>query len=95
MILIQCPYCREQRTEDELTYGGEAGILRPEVPEAASDEDWTEYLFFRTNPKGILAEQWCCSAGCGQWFKVARHTVTHEVIEVVPFDGSFTTGAEQ
>ena len=84
MIVIRCPYCGEQRTEEELTYGGEAGIARP--PEHSSDEAWTNYLFMRTNPKGPHAEQWCCSAGCGQWFKVARHTVTHEIIEVTRYD---------
>jgi sarcosine oxidase subunit delta len=91
MILIQCPYCLEQRTEEELTYGGEADILRPE-PEA-SDQQWTQYLYFRNNPKGLLNEQWCCSAGCGQWFKVTRDTVSHEVSEVIRFDEKLTTGA--
>jgi sarcosine oxidase subunit delta len=86
MIVIRCPYCGEQRTEDELTYGGEAGIARP--GEGASDEVWTDYLFMRTNPKGAHAEQWCCSGGCGQWFKVLRHTVTHEIAEVRRYDES-------
>jgi sarcosine oxidase subunit delta len=44
----------------------------------------------RANRKGLLQEQWCCSAGCGQWLKVARHTVTHEVSEVRRFDEPFT-----
>lgn len=89
MIVIRCPYCKEQRTEEELAYGGEAGIARPS--EGASDEEWTDYLFMRTNPKGLLAEQWCCSAGCGQWFKVMRHTVTHEIREIVRFDEPLTS----
>ncbi len=84
MITIRCPYCGERRAEEELTYGGEAGIARP--PEGASDEAWTDYLFMRSNPKGLHAEQWCCSAGCGQWFKVVRHTVTHEITEVMRYE---------
>jgi len=34
-------------------------------------------------------EQWCCRAGCGQWFKVARHTVTHDITEVIRYEDRF------
>ena len=88
MITLRCPYCRELRTEEELTCGGELGIERPS-PDAATDAQWTDYLFMRVNRKGLHQEQWCCSAGCGQWFKVARHTVTHEIMEVLRFDEPF------
>lgn len=84
MILIRCPYCGELRTEEELTYGGEANIARP--AETVSDEEWTDYLFMRTNPKGIHHEQWCCSAGCGQWFKVVRDTVSHKILHIWKFE---------
>jgi sarcosine oxidase subunit delta len=86
MIIVRCPYCREERTEEELTYGGEAGIDRPSDPAAASDDEWTDYLFMRQNPKGTFIEQWCCAYGCGQWFKVRRDSVTHEVTQVRRFD---------
>jgi len=86
MIVIQCPYCGEERHEDELTYGGEAEVVRALEPDTVSDRVWTEYLYFRSNPKSVHHEQWCCSGGCGQWFKVARHTVTHEVMEIATYD---------
>lgn len=86
MIVINCPYCGQDRHEEELTYGGEAEVIRPLDPAQASDEVWTDYLYFRSNPKGIHHEQWCCSGGCGQWFKAARDTVSHTVLEVVTFD---------
>jgi len=87
MIVLQCPYCDEQRTEEELTYGGEAGIARPGL--SAPDTEWTDYLFMRTNPKGAHHELWCCTAGCGQWFLIARNTVTHEVSEIRRLDRPF------
>ncbi len=93
MIVIRCPYCRELRTELELTYGGEGEIARP-APERASDLEWTDYLFMRSNPKGWHREQWCCSSGCGQWFKVVRHSVTHEIKQVVRSDEPFTWSGE-
>ena len=87
MIFIQCPYCNEERTEDELTYGGEVTIIRPTSPDKATDTEWTEYLYFRTNLRGAQLEQWCCSGGCGRWFKVERDTVSHKVTAVVRYDG--------
>jgi sarcosine oxidase, subunit delta len=86
MIMLRCPYCLELRTEAELSYGGEADIARPLEPEKVSDEEWTDYLFMRANPKGPLLENWCCAFGCGQWFKVRRDSVTHEIREVMRFD---------
>lgn len=85
MIVLRCPYCRELRTELELTCGGEADIMRPADLQLASNAEWTEYLFMRSNPKGPLKEQWCCSSGCGQWFKVERNSVTHEITQVLRF----------
>lgn len=94
MIVIRCPYCNEQRVEEELTYGGEADVVRPLEPETVSDEQWTDYLFMRSNPKGKLLEQWCCASGCGQWFKVIRDSVTHEISAVFQFsDNSEQTKA--
>ncbi len=84
MIVIRCPYCNEPRTEEELQYGGEADVARP--PEYCSNQEWTDYLFMRLNTRGWHVEQWCCAAGCGQWFRVARHTVTHEIRQISKFD---------
>ncbi|WP_349263189.1 sarcosine oxidase subunit delta [Steroidobacter sp.] len=82
--MIRCPYCTELRTEEELVYGGEADLVRP--AETSSDQEWTDYLFMRANLKGVHHEQWCCSAGCGQWFKVVRDTVSHKVLHVRKFE---------
>lgn len=94
MIVIRCPYCEEERTEDELEYGGEADIARPTPSAEAADDTWTDYLYMRTNTKGLHLEQWCCRAGCGQWFKVARHTVSHDILSVIRFDQAFAEKPE-
>ena len=36
----------------------------------------------RTNPKGRHRERWCHSHGCGRWFNVERHTLTHDIVAV-------------
>ena len=71
MLRIECPWCGV-RDEPEFTYGGESHVTRP--PAGAGDEEWAQYLFFRSNPQGEHAERWCHSFGCGQWFNVrAEH----------------------
>ena len=78
MHIIDCPYCGT-RDEHEFHYGGEAHIARPTVPEALNDDEWADYVFKRTNPKGWHYERWCHEAGCRQWFNAVRNTVTHEI----------------
>ncbi len=79
MMQIDCPYCGK-RDETEFNYGGEAHIARPGLN--ADDKTWTEYLFFRDNTKGVHAERWRHSRGCGQWFNALRDTSTHRFLAV-------------
>ena len=81
MLLIECPYCGP-RDEHEFTCGGEAHIVRPKHPEKLSDEEWADYLFMRTNPKGAHRERWCHAHGCRRWFNVERDTFTHKITAV-------------
>ncbi len=81
MLNINCPWCGE-RDEHEFSYGGEAHIVRPPDPVALSDEQWADYVFLRTNPKGAHRERWVHTHGCRRWFNVCRDTVTHEILSV-------------
>lgn len=80
MFYIRCPYCEEYREQEEFHAKGQAHIVRPENPEACSDEEWGDYLFFRHNPKGVHYELWAHAAGCRKFFNVARHTVSYEIM---------------
>ncbi|MEN3793281.1 sarcosine oxidase subunit delta [Fulvimarina sp. MAC3] len=77
MLLIRCPYCGN-RPETEFHGGGEAHIERPENPSEMTDQDWAEFLYYRTNPKGMHAERWQHRHGCGRWFNALRDTVTDQ-----------------
>jgi sarcosine oxidase subunit delta len=79
MMLIPCIYCGP-RDESEFVCGGTSHIARPEL--SADDAAWGDYLFFRDNPKGLHRERWRHAYGCGQWFNLARDTVTHEIVRV-------------
>ncbi len=87
MLLIDCPYCG-QRPETEFAYGGQAHINRPAQPAAESDQQWAEYLYFRSNLKGPRAERWRHIRGCGRFFNAVRDTVTDQ------FLGSHETGGK-
>ena len=81
MLLIACPHCGP-REESEFRCGGQAHIARPENSEALGDDDWAGYLYYRNNPKGVQFERWHHVFGCRQWFNIARHTVSHEILAV-------------
>ncbi len=79
MLLIRCPYCEAERPELEFRYGGEAHVARPADPAAVSDEEWAQFLFFRSNPRGMFAERWRHVAGCGRFFNCLRDTVSDRI----------------
>ena len=87
MLLIECPWCGK-RDESEFSYGGEAGIVRPENPDALNDEEWADYLFMRKNTKGLHKEQWNHSQGCRRWFNAERDTVSYR------FTGTWKIGEQ-
>jgi sarcosine oxidase, subunit delta len=75
MLLVPCPYCGP-RPEIEFRCGGEAHIARPGDPSTLDDAQWADYLFGRTNTKGVHAERWLHAHGCGRWFNALRNTVS-------------------
>jgi sarcosine oxidase, subunit delta len=79
MLEIPCPWCGP-RDEPEFAYGGQAHVQRPGIE--VDDATWARYLFVRDNPRGVQRERWCHTAGCAQWFNVARDTVSHEIVAV-------------
>ncbi len=76
MLLIPCPHCGA-RPENEFRNAGEAHIARPAE---ADDAAWADYLYMRTNPKGVFIERWRHIHGCGRFFNCVRHTVTDRII---------------
>ena len=82
MLLIHCPYCEMDRPELEFRYGGEAHVARPSDPSALDDAAWAEYLYFRSNPRGLHAERWRHVSGCGRFFNSLRDTVSDRIVTV-------------
>ncbi|MBO9099768.1 MULTISPECIES: sarcosine oxidase subunit delta [unclassified Rhizobium] len=81
MLLIYCPYCREERSELEFRNCGDAHIVRPADIAAISDEEFEEFFFLRDNPKGLIFERWRHMHGCGRFFNAARDTVSDKFLQ--------------
>ncbi len=79
MLLIACPYCGE-RPELEFAHGGQAHIARPARPSDAGENEWTRFLYMRENTKGLYAERWRHSHGCGKFFNAVRDTTTDHFV---------------
>ena len=62
--------------ELEFAYAGEAHVARPLDPSAVSDEEWRDFLFIRSNQRGVHFERWRHVNGCGRFFNAARETVS-------------------
>ena len=78
MLLIACPWCGA-RPENEFRYGGEAHIARPRDPASVDDAAWADFLYMRSNPKGMHAERWRHIHGCGRFFNCVRDTVSDRI----------------
>jgi sarcosine oxidase subunit delta len=48
------------------------------------DAAFADYLFMRSNPKGVHAERWRHVHGCGRWFNALRDTVSDQILAVYP-----------
>jgi sarcosine oxidase, subunit delta len=81
VLQIACPWCGP-RDETEYAYGGEAHIALPAEAAPLSDAAWADYLFMRTNPKGVHGERWRHAEGCGRWFHVLRDTASEQILAV-------------
>jgi sarcosine oxidase subunit delta len=79
--LIECPFCGP-RAEVEFRWGGEGHVTRP--GESSGDAEWSDYLFFHANPRGVNFERWHHESGCRRWFNLARDTATHKIFAVYP-----------
>ena len=77
MLLIDCPYCGK-RPEIEFAYGGQAHLTRPPQPASVDDQQWADYLYVRSNPRGVHAERWRHLRGCGRFFNALRDTTTDQ-----------------
>lgn len=80
MIIIDCPWCG-RREEVEFAYRGDATVSRPAAQDG--EDAFFDYTYRRSNPRGWHVEWWYHAAGCRQFLKVVRHTMTHEVHQVV------------
>lgn len=89
MFIIDCPHCGP-RDALEFSYGEDASAQAPALD--AGSEQWFEFIYQRTNPRGNHWEYWQHIAGCRRWLRVQRDTVSH-VVNSVEDAGGLTRAA--
>jgi heterotetrameric sarcosine oxidase delta subunit len=77
MLHIACPWCG-LRAQIEFTYANDGTLIRPDLSNDSIDDHYN-YVYARDPRRGIQDEMWRHSAGCGQFLKVRRDTLTHEI----------------
>jgi sarcosine oxidase, subunit delta len=82
MLLINCPYCEEERPELEFRNMGQAHVVRSADIANESDEDFEKFLYIRENPKGVIYERWRHIHGCARFFNAVRNTVSDKFVMV-------------
>ncbi|RMC31624.1 sarcosine oxidase subunit delta [Paracoccus alkanivorans] len=85
MQVFTCPFCGP-RDETEFHFAAEAGKKRPIPAEAVTDDEWADYLYMNSAPRGAAREVWL-HVTCGEFFLMMRNTVTREVAEITPLRG--------
>ena len=74
MLLIPCPYCGAAAGDRVPLWRRGAYRARRSIPSQLDDAAWADFLYMRTNPKGLHAERWRHMHGCGRFFNCrARH----------------------
>lgn len=76
---IQCPFCGD-RQHSEFTYLGDAAFVRPDPGAVNAAELFTDAVYLRDNPAGVIQELWYHRLGCRQWLKLTRNTTTHAIL---------------
>ncbi len=76
MKIMPCPL-NGPRNIEEFRYGGE--VVPPPDPDAASDREWSDYLFMRENAAGVVREWWF-HVPTSFWFIAERNTVSDEIV---------------
>ena len=76
---IPCPFCGE-RDLSEFAYLGDADVEHPDPAAPDAEKRFFEAVYLRDNPAGPHDELWQHAAGCRSWLRVARNTLTHEIL---------------
>ena len=82
MKLMTCPV-NGPRIISEFSYAGELRTM-PD-PAAASDREWTDYVFNRRCLPGIKREWWCHTPS-GTWFIAERDTATDAILKTYLYE---------
>ncbi len=82
MRIMHCPLNGPRNISEFVCFGE---VREMPDPAAASDREWTAYLFLENNSAGIV-DEWWLHAPTNFWFIARRNTVTDEVLQTMTVD---------
>jgi sarcosine oxidase subunit delta len=82
MKIMVCPLNGPRNISEFVCFGE---IKDMPDADAASDRDWTSYLFLEPNVAGVV-DEWWLHAPSNFWFIARRNTVTDEIVETMTLD---------
>ena len=90
MKILNCPLNGPRNIAEFVCFGE---VKPMPDPAAASDGEWTSYLFLEDNVAGVV-DEWWLHAPTNFWFIVRRDTVTDKVLATMPADQYRAEGGE-
>lgn len=85
MKIMPCPLNGPRNISEFVCFGE---VSRMADPDAASDAEWAEQVWFSNNTDGVVREWWC-HAPTSYWFIAERDTVTDEILRTYPASEMF------
>lgn len=85
MKIMPCPL-NGPRNISEFVCAGE--VVPAPDPAQASDAEWADYVFMRTNPAGTVLEWWM-HVPTAYWFIAERDTRTDRILRTFPANEMF------
>ncbi len=90
MKVIPCPLNGPRNVTEFVCYGEVQDM--PE-PNATSDEQWADYIWFANNTAGVVCEWWC-HVPTAYWFIAERHTASDEILRTYDATEIYNTRIE-
>ncbi len=80
MKIMHCPLNGPRNIQEFMCFGE---VTQMPAPNACSDAEWAEYVWFSNNLADVVREWWC-HVPTAYWFIAERNTVTDEIVRTYP-----------
>ncbi|MFQ5953781.1 MAG: sarcosine oxidase subunit delta [Kiloniellales bacterium] len=90
MKIMPCPLNGPRNISEFICFGE---VTEMPDPEAASDDDWADFVWCSNNTAGVVREWWF-HVPTSYWFIAERDTVSDQILRTYPADQVFNQRRE-